>query len=119
VPFAKREIALLLAGLAVVLVVSIVLFADGEGDGDAGGVSSLPTVDGTVAAVQGDGFVLLATRPVDGQQRIRFVVPPDQRGPREFDLAHMSVHLADGTPVRVFYRREGERLVAVRQVDAL
>jgi hypothetical protein len=31
----------------------------------------------------------------------------------------MSLHLADGTPVRVFYRREGERLVAVRQVDAL
>jgi hypothetical protein len=118
VPFSKRELSLLLGLLAVAAVVSVVLLAGGDGGGGED-ASALPTIDGKVIAVQADGFVLLADRLVDGEDRLRFVVPAERRGPRDFDLGHMSVHLADGTPVRVFYRREDDRLIAVRQVDAL
>jgi hypothetical protein len=80
------------------------------------GVTSLPSIDGTLAEVGGDRLVLKAFRPLGGRNEVTFTIRSRDR--RHFDLAHLRSHSSIALPTRLYYERQGERLFAVYKEDA-
>jgi len=79
-------------------------------------LASLPHVDGTLAVAEPDRLVLRPLRPGPGRGEITFAVRSRERG--SFDLQHLRSHAALGVPTRIYYRRDGTRLLALFKDDA-
>lgn len=108
--------ALLLIGAVVAIAVIAIALASGLGD-DGPGDGGVET--GVVVAVDAQGLTDVrgfSLRTGDGRT-IDFRVGRLQNA-IAFPAAHLSVHLADGVPVRVTYETEGQQRVAVRLEDA-
>jgi hypothetical protein len=73
------------------------------------------TVQGVVTAVDGDlSSVETFTLLVEGDS-MTFV--PASDGDFEYPLTHLRDHLRDGTPIRVSWERDGDRLLATMVSD--
>ena len=58
------------------------------------------------------------TLRTEGGEQVTFEVGPLDLPAGAFPASHLQEHLATAEPVRVEYRREGERLIAVALFDA-
>jgi hypothetical protein len=76
-------------------------------------VAKMEQVDGTLTVVEQDRLVL---EPFDGGEEMTFVITDADRG--NFDIAHMQSHSSVALPTRLFYERDGERLLARYKEDA-
>lgn len=107
--------ALPLIGAVVALAVIAIVLASGLGD-DGPGDGGVET--GVVVAVDAQGLTDVrgfSLRTGDGRT-IDFRVGRLENA-AEFPPAHLSVHLADGFPVRVTFEMDGSQRVAVRLED--
>lgn len=87
--------------------------------GLAGCEPAVEQVEGVVVHVDSEGLdqVEAFTIRTDDGRSIDFRVGVTENA-AQFPPSHLSVHLADGVPVRVTYRREGVDYVAFRLEDA-
>ena len=103
-----RRLPLLVGALALAAVV-VALVGRGQEE----------SVVGVVVDVQSQGLVdvrAFSVRTDDGQT-LTFRIDALENG-AEFPPGHLIEHQATSERVRVFYRRDGEQLVAFRIVDA-
>ncbi len=111
------RIAALVVGLLVLSVgVLVATTAGGEGGPEAGGVRTpaMEQASGVLTRVADDALVL---QPYAERPPLRFVVRPQDRA--ALDLGHLRQHVGDGTPVRLFFEREGAALLARGYQDLL
>lgn len=81
---------------------------------EQGGDSSVKTVDGTLTVVEQDRLVLQPFEP--GSDEMEFVIDSPDAG--NFDIAHMQSHSSVALPTRIYYERDGDRLLAKYKEDA-
>jgi hypothetical protein len=79
-----------------------------------GGESSVQLVDGTLTVVETDRLVLEPFE--DGKAEMEFVIDPADVA--NFDIAHMQSHSSVALPTRIYYERDGDRLLAKYKEDA-
>ncbi|MDQ5894769.1 MAG: hypothetical protein QG596_1030 [Actinomycetota bacterium] len=107
--------ALVASMLSLALI--IWLFSPGETETEAPpGIANLERIDGTLLVAENDELVMRPFEPFEGQEEITFVV--NEANQKNFDLAHLRSHSAIGLPTRVFFRRQGDQLIAVYKEDA-
>jgi hypothetical protein len=93
------------------------LFGAGKGEGhDPGAAAALPFVDGTLSTVEQNRLVIKAFKPLAGRREVEFTIRPQDE--EYFDIAHLQSHSAVALPVRIYYRRSGERYLARYADDA-
>ncbi len=112
------RVAALVVGL-LVLSVGILVAVTAGGGGDGGGAVAAPVAareqaDGVLTRVEEDELVL---QPYTSAPPQRFVVRPEDRV--ALDLPHLRLHVRDGTPVRLFFEREGGAMLARGYQDLL
>jgi hypothetical protein len=99
--------------LVLVLVAAI-------GGGVAACASPEERVTGIVTAIDAEGLGAVrgfTLRTTQGES-LRFSLGPLASDRGSFPADHLAEHLASAAPIEVRYRRDGERLVAVRLADA-
>ena len=79
-------------------------------------LASYAYVDGVVSEVDMPRVTLRAYEPVSGDRALTFEVR--EGAASYFDVVHLRAHSSIGLPTRVYYERDGERLLAVYKEDA-
>ncbi len=87
---------------------TLLLFAGACGDG-------VHTAHGLVTQVQARSLTEIATFTVGDEAGRSWTFETD--GPIEFTPSHLREHMLTGQPVTVYYRDQGERLLAERVAD--
>lgn len=110
----------------VALLLAVIAAATGACGPTAPSVPTAPApiavtspVEGVVIDVDAAGLtdVSAFTLRTPAGDELRFTVG-ELENPVDFPPSHLATHLADADPVRVFFRSDGEALVAVRLEDA-
>ncbi len=114
-----RSLFALALGAIVVLTAGAAILLGGTGNPDPEGPAGAQSVVGVIVGVDAAsltdvrGFTL---RTSDGRST-RFDIGVLENG-TEFPPGHLVEHQSTAQPVRVWYRTEGERKVAIRLEDA-
>lgn len=104
----RRAVLLSIAGVLLsTLVAGVAAFAGAGSEGSG----ELATTEGLIVVADDEGIVLRPTEPVDGEDEVRFVLPPADRID-ELDLEHLRYHATTAWPVRIAYEREGDAYIA-------
>ena len=123
-PPARRDTRIrLIAGGAIGLVAIVGLFLLFSGSSEETAApppavaesETIQHVDGTLTVVENERLVL---KPFDGapDEEMEFTISdPDLPN---FDIAHMQSHSSVALPTRIYYEREGDRLMAKYKEDA-
>jgi hypothetical protein len=115
---ASRARQFTVVGITLAIFVALFLLFRGESAPPAApvNVEDLPRVDGTLMVVEDDRLVMRPFEPLEGKSEIEFEMRDTYR--KNFDFAHMRSHSSVGIPTRIYYRKDGEILVAVYKADA-
>jgi hypothetical protein len=108
---ARRLAPPIVAAIAIVVLVGVAAVALAR--------PASATETGVVVAIDSAGLTEVrgfTLRTADGRQ-IAFAIGDLENG-AQFPPGHLAEHQATAQPIRVFYRDEGGRLVAVRLEDA-
>jgi hypothetical protein len=108
-----RPVLLVLTVLLAAVIVAV------GGCGPSGSGELVSPVEGIVVDVDSAGLddVNAFTVRMDGGRQVTILVGALENA-TEFPPAHLGEHLASGDPVRVWFRAEGDDLVAYRIEDA-
>ena len=115
----RNLFALALIGF-VALVGTAAIVLSGTGAPDPDGPEGATAVVGVIIHVDATGLeevTGITLRTTDGA-RVDFTIGELENG-AEFPPGHLVEHQATGAPVRIWYRMEGDRRVAVRIEDAI
>ncbi len=102
------SLALVVAGTLL----AVLLGSGGSGSNAAPAAEQ--TTDGYVVRIT-RAEVVLAPLSAPGTEESFEILPQHAAA---LDLQHLQLHIEDRTPVRMFWRQEGDRRVALRQIDA-
>ena len=108
-----RRVLPVVVAVAALVAIAVVAFGWGrDAPGDRLTETGVVVEVDAVSLTEVLGFTI---RTSDGRT-VEFLVGPLEN-PADFPPAHLSVHLADGTPVRVTYRQSGTERAAIRLED--